>query len=77
MASPQIQDGKEGFQLWRIEGNFPNKQSQVGNKGWTSSLGVGGEPNNFTVLRSMKPKHYKRDIGHQELDGYVGTTCAT
>jgi len=46
MASPQVADGGEGLQVWRVAVNILNKQSQTANNGLFSSLGVGCEANN-------------------------------
>jgi hypothetical protein len=37
---PQVVDGGEGLQVWRVAANTLNKQSQTADKGWSSSLGV-------------------------------------
>jgi len=41
MARPQVADGGEGTQIWRVAANILNKQSRTANKGWSSCLGVG------------------------------------
>jgi hypothetical protein len=46
MAHPQVADGGEGLQIWRVAANILNKQSQTADKGWPSSLGVGRGANN-------------------------------
>jgi hypothetical protein len=43
---PQVADGGEGLQIWRVAANILNKQSQTADKGWSSSLGVGRGANN-------------------------------
>jgi hypothetical protein len=48
MARPQVADGKDGLQIWRVVANILNKQSRTADKGWYSSLGVGGEANSFS-----------------------------
>jgi hypothetical protein len=45
MAHPQVADGGEGLQIWRVAANVLNKQSRTADKGW-SSLGVGRGTNN-------------------------------
>jgi hypothetical protein len=40
MARPQVADGGDGLQIWRVAANILNKQSQTADKGWSSSLGV-------------------------------------
>jgi hypothetical protein len=39
------------LQIWRLAANILNKQSRTGNKGWSSSLGVGLT----TLHRKKKP----------------------
>jgi hypothetical protein len=46
MARPQVTDGRDGVQTWRVVANILNKQSHTANKKWSSSLGVGGGANN-------------------------------
>jgi hypothetical protein len=41
MARPQVADGGDTLQVWRVAANILNKQSQTTDKGWPSSLGVG------------------------------------
>jgi hypothetical protein len=41
MARPQVADGGDGLQMWRVTGNILNKQSRTADKGWPSSLWVG------------------------------------
>jgi hypothetical protein len=45
MAHLQVADG-EGLQIWRVDANILNKQSQTADKGWFSSLEVGSGANN-------------------------------
>jgi hypothetical protein len=46
MARPQVADGGDGLQVWRVAANILNKQSRTADKGWPSSLGVGRGANN-------------------------------
>jgi hypothetical protein len=41
MARPQVADGGDALQVWRVAANILNKQSQTADKGLSSSLGVG------------------------------------
>jgi hypothetical protein len=41
MAGPQVADGGDGHQTWRVAANILNKQSRTADKGRSSSL-VGG-----------------------------------
>jgi hypothetical protein len=42
---PQVADGGDGFQIWRVASNILNKQSGTADKGWSSILGVERGPN--------------------------------
>jgi hypothetical protein len=55
MAHPQVADGGDGLQVWRVTANILNKESRTADKGWSSNLGVGRGANNSTVK-------YKLDI---------------
>jgi hypothetical protein len=46
MARPQVADGGDDLQIWRVATNILNKQSRTTDKGWSSSLGVGRGANN-------------------------------
>jgi hypothetical protein len=41
MARPQVADGGDGLQIWRVAANILNKQSRTAGRGWSSRLGVG------------------------------------
>jgi hypothetical protein len=46
MAYPQVVDGRDGLQIWRVAANIVNKQLKTAIRGWSSSLGVRKEANN-------------------------------
>jgi hypothetical protein len=46
MAQPEVVDGGDDLQIWRVAANILNKQSRTADKGWYSSLGVGRGANN-------------------------------
>jgi hypothetical protein len=46
MACPQVADGGDGLQIWRVAASILNKQSWTADKRWYSSLGVGRAANN-------------------------------
>jgi hypothetical protein len=68
MACPQVADGKDTLQLWRVAANILNKQLQTHNKGWSSSLGVGlltdiqNRTRTWTDSSDEQPKQKKMDI---------------
>jgi hypothetical protein len=41
MARPQVADGRDSLQFWRVAANILNKQSRTADKRWSSSLGLG------------------------------------
>jgi hypothetical protein len=41
MARPQVADGGDDLQIWRIAANILNKQSRRADRGWSSSFGFG------------------------------------
>jgi hypothetical protein len=43
---PQVADGGDGLQIWRVVANILNKHSRTSDKGWSSSLAVGREADN-------------------------------
>jgi hypothetical protein len=47
MARPQVVDGGDGLQIWRVAANMLNKYYRIADKEWSSSLGVGRGANNF------------------------------
>jgi hypothetical protein len=40
MAGPQVADGRDALQVWRVAANILNKQSRTADRGWSSSFGV-------------------------------------
>jgi hypothetical protein len=48
MARPQVADGGDSLQLWKVAANILNNQSRTADKGLSSSLGVGRGANNFS-----------------------------
>jgi hypothetical protein len=41
MARPQVADGRDGLQLWRVATNIFNKLSRTANKKWNPAWGLG------------------------------------
>jgi hypothetical protein len=61
MARPQVADGRDRLQLWRLAANILNKQPRTNDKGWSSSLGVGrGANNSLTVKSKFVTKSYTK-----------------
>jgi hypothetical protein len=63
MARPQVADGEEGLQIWRVTVNVLNKQSWAADKGWTSSLGVGRGANNASPYKSNALRNVSQILG--------------
>jgi hypothetical protein len=40
MARPQVVDGGDGLQIWRVAASILNKRSRTADNEWSSSLGV-------------------------------------
>jgi hypothetical protein len=64
MARPQVADGVDGLQIWRIAANILNKQSQRADKGCFSSLGAG--------LTTPHWACYEMSQRTLDLDGFFG-----
>jgi hypothetical protein len=61
MARPQVADGGDGLQVWRVAENILNKQSQTVDTGSSSSLGVGrGTNNSSTYKNKLVAKDHKK-----------------
>jgi hypothetical protein len=41
MTRSQVANGKDGLQIWRVASNILNKQLQIADTGWSSTLGPG------------------------------------
>jgi len=46
MVRPQVADGGDGLQIWKVAVNTFNKQSRTAAKWWSSRLGVRQEAKN-------------------------------
>jgi hypothetical protein len=46
MARPQVADGGDGLQIWRVAANILNKQSRTADKGGPPAWGVERGANN-------------------------------
>jgi hypothetical protein len=46
LARPQVADGGDGLQIWRVAANILNKQWRTADKGWSCSSEVGSGANN-------------------------------
>ena len=70
VAYPQVADGGDGIQIWRVTANVLNKQLRTTNKGWSSSVGfVEGQTSHAKTLII-----YKMYQKASDLEGSFGTT---
>jgi hypothetical protein len=67
MARPQVADGGDALQVWRVAANILNKQSQTVDKGWSSSLGVGREANYSSPLKISLLRKTTRSLGPGQI----------
>jgi hypothetical protein len=67
MARPQVADGGDGLQIWRVAANILNKQSRTDDKGWSSSLGIGRGANNSSPLNISLLRKFIRSLGPGEI----------
>jgi hypothetical protein len=67
MAHPQVADGGDGLQIWRVAANILNKQSRPANKGWSSSLGVRREANNSSPQKISLLQKFIRSLRHGQI----------
>jgi hypothetical protein len=67
MARPQVANGEDDLQMWRVAANIFNKQLQTADRGW---------PLSFPVWRGLtiKSTYYELFNKASELDGYFNTT---
>jgi hypothetical protein len=71
MARPQVADGGEGLQIWRVAAKILNKLSRTADKWCPCSLGVG---RGVTTPHCNKIVCYEMLQRASDLDGCFGTT---
>jgi hypothetical protein len=64
MARPQVADGGNGLQIWKVAENILNKHSRTADEGWFSYLGVGRWANNSSPYKIILLRKFKRSLGH-------------
>jgi hypothetical protein len=62
MGRPQVADGGDSRQFWRVAANILNKQSRTDDKWWSSSLGVGRGANNASPKKISLLKKTTRSL---------------
>jgi hypothetical protein len=65
MARPQVADGGDALQVWRVAANIINKQLWTADKRWSSSLGL-------TTPHSKIYACYENSQEASDLDGFLG-----
>jgi hypothetical protein len=53
MGRPQVADGGNGLQIWRVAADILNKQSRTVDKEWSSTLGVEHGTNNSSQQKKI------------------------
>jgi hypothetical protein len=59
MPRPQVADGGDGLQIWRVAANIPNKQSWTADNGWFSSLELERGANNSLFKNKLLTSNHK------------------
>jgi hypothetical protein len=67
MARPQVADGGDSLQFWRVAANMLNKQSRTTNEGWSSSLGVGRVATPLLTVKISLLRKTTRSLGHGRI----------
>jgi hypothetical protein len=71
MACPQVVDGGDGLQIWKVAVNILNKQSWRADKGWSPSL----VPWQWlTTHKHKKPTYYRMLLRTSDLGRFFGMT---
>jgi hypothetical protein len=70
MMCPQVANGGNCLQVWRLAANILSKQLWTTEKGCPSSLWVGVR---LTILHSLAPAHYKKLLRVSDLNEFCGT----
>jgi hypothetical protein len=69
----QVADRGDGLQIWTVAANILNKQSRTADRGWPSSVELGGGLTTPTVKNYTSCEVFTRA---SETDGFSGTTEA-
>jgi hypothetical protein len=64
MARPQVADGGNGLQIWRVTANILNRQSRIADNGWSSSLGVGRGATTPHRKKIILLRKFRRSLRH-------------
>jgi hypothetical protein len=67
MPRPQVADGGDGLQIWRVTVNILNKQSRTSDRGWSSSLGFG----RGLTIHHRKNSNLLRNVSHSLGPGRI------
>jgi hypothetical protein len=62
MARPQVADGGDALQAWRVAANILNEQSRATFKGWSFSLNVGRGDNNSSPKKINSLRKITRNL---------------
>jgi hypothetical protein len=67
MASPQIVDGGDALQIWRVAANMLNNQSWTADIGWFSSFGVGCWANSSSPQKIVLLRNITQNLGLERI----------
>jgi hypothetical protein len=67
MACPQVADGGNGLQIWRIAANILNKQSQMADGGGPSALELGRGLTNLHHKNSNLLRNISQSLGPGQI----------
>jgi hypothetical protein len=67
MARPQVADGGDAFQIWRVAANILNKQSRTADRWWPSGLGVGRGKHPPTVKKMYVLQSIYKGLGNERI----------
>jgi hypothetical protein len=63
MAGPQVADGRDALQFWRVAANILKKQSRITDKGWSSRLEIGSRDKNYPPKQIRLLRETTRSLG--------------
>jgi hypothetical protein len=63
MARPQVAEGGDALQVWRVAADILNKKSRTAYKGWSFRLGVGRGAKNSSPYKISLLRTFGRSLG--------------
>jgi hypothetical protein len=62
MVCPQVADGGDGLQIWRVTTNILNKHLRKADDGWSSSLDIERGSNNSSAQQTISLRNITQDL---------------